>query len=417
MDHFEYKNNSLYAEDVSIRDIADQVGTPFYCYSTATLKRHYEVFADGFKDVNATICFAVKSNSNLSVLKTLANLGSGGDCVSEGEIRRCLAAGIPASKIVFSGVGKTKDEMAYALSQEIMQFNIESEPELEALNEVAISMGRKAPIAFRVNPHVDAGTHEKISTGRKQDKFGIDWNNIRDMYNKASSMNGIKIQGIATHIGSQLTSLAPLRNAFTKIEGLVKTLRKDGHKIKTLDLGGGLGIPYNGEQPPSPIEYAEMAIEVVRHLGCDLIFEPGRLICGNAGILVTKAIYLKRTENKNFLVVDAAMNDLIRPALYDAVHNVVPVNKKDGKNMQIDVVGPICETGDILSKNQSLAEPSSGDLIAIRSAGAYGAVMSCEYNSRLMIPEVLVNGDKFSVIRHRNSYEEMLSKDVLADWL
>ncbi|MCE3233082.1 MAG: lysA, partial [Rickettsiaceae bacterium] len=394
-----------------------QVGTPFYCYSTATLTRHYNVFADSFKSVNATICFAVKANSNLAVLKTLANLGAGGDCVSEGEIRRCLAAGIPASKIVFSGVGKTKAEMAYALKEGIMQINVESGAELDSLNEVAISLGKKAPVAFRVNPDIDAGSHDKITTGRKEDKFGIPWDEVRDIYKKASTMQGIEIRGVATHIGSQLTDLVPFQKAFTKVKDLVKTLKADGHNITHLDLGGGLGIPYKQQDVPSPAQYAEMTIEAVKELGCKLAFEPGRLICGNAGILVSEIIYLKKTSHKNFLVIDAAMNDLIRPTLYNAHHEIVPVDESNAQTLAMDIVGPICETGDVFAKNRYLPDLPEGSLIAIRSCGAYGAVMSSEYNSRLLIPEVMVNGDKFAVVRPRQSYDEMLARDSIPAWL
>jgi diaminopimelate decarboxylase len=417
MDYFNYKNGSLYAEDVAVSEIAKKVGTPFYCYSTATLTRHYTVFAEAFKSVNATICFAVKANSNLAVLKTLANLGAGGDCVSEGEIRRCLAAGIPASKIVFSGVGKTKFEMAYALKQGIMQINVESEAELDSLNEVAISLGLKAPVSFRVNPDIDAGSHDKISTGRKEDKFGIPWDEVRNIYKKAATMQGIAVRGVATHIGSQLTDLAPFQKAFTKVTQLVKNLKSDGHNIKHLDLGGGLGIPYKEQNIPSPAQYAEMTIEAVKELDCALAFEPGRLICGNAGILVSEVIYLKKTSHKNFLVIDAAMNDLIRPTLYNAHHEIIPVQEKNGKNISMDIVGPICETGDVFAKNRELPELNSGELIAIRSCGAYGAVMSSEYNTRPLIPEVMVNGDKFAVIRARETYDDILGRDSIPGWL
>lgn len=418
MDHFNYRNGVLHAEDVNLKDIAAQVGTPFYCYSTATLKRHYQVFAESFSSVDATICFAVKSNSNQAVIKTLASLGAGGDCVSEGEIRRCLAAGIPASKIVFSGVGKTKAEIAFALNKGIMQINIESIEELESVNEVAKSLNIKAPIAFRVNPDIDAGSHDKISTGRKEDKFGIAWDQIRDVYKKAATMPDINIRGVATHIGSQLTSLEPFKKAFEKIVNLVKTLRLDGHVIEHLDLGGGLGIPYEVQDIPSPAEYAKMTIEVTKDLGCKLAFEPGRLICGNAGILVSEVTYLKKTEHKNFLVIDAGMNDLIRPSMYGAYHDIVTVDENDGKNLlDLDVVGPICETGDIFGKDRKFPDMKEGELVAIRSCGAYGAVMSSEYNTRAITPEVMVNGDKFAVVKERETYEQIISKDKLPDWL
>jgi diaminopimelate decarboxylase len=417
MDHFTYKNGSLYAEDVAITDIAAAVGTPFYCYSTATLTRHYKVFAEAFQGVNATICFAVKANSNVAVITTLAKLGAGGDCVSEGEIRRCLAAGIPADKIVFSGIGKTRSEMAFALSQGIMQINIESEPELEALNEVALSLGKKANVAFRINPDIAAGTHDKISTGRKEDKFGIAWEQAMDIYEKAGQMKGIEVRGVATHIGSQLTNLTPFRNAFAKIKGLVKDLRAAGHNITRLDLGGGLGIPYREQVIPSPAEYAEMTIKEVKELGCDLVFEPGRLICGNAGILVSKVIYLKRTGHRDFLIIDAGMNDLIRPTLYDAYHDIIPVKETNDDKIPMDIVGPICETGDVFAKDRALPLMGADDLIALRSCGAYGAVMASEYNTRPIIPEVLVSGDKFAVIRKRESYEDILARDSVPEWL
>ncbi|MDA0781624.1 MAG: diaminopimelate decarboxylase [Rickettsiales bacterium] len=416
MDHFNYKNGELFAENVAIKEIAKKVGTPFYCYSTATLERHYNVFADALKDVNATICFAVKANSNLAVLKTLANLGAGGDCVSEGEIRRCLTAGIAADKIVFSGVGKTKSELVFALKNNVMQINVESEVELESLNEVASSLNVKAPVSFRVNPDIDAGTHDKISTGRKEDKFGISYEQAREIYSKAAKMEHIHIRGVATHIGSQLIELKPFKAAFAKIRSLVEDLRADGHNISHLDLGGGLGIPYKDQLPPSPDEYAKMVIEATDGLGCELAFEPGRLIAGNAGILVSEVIYLKKTAHRNFLVIDAAMNDLIRPTLYDAYHEIIPVDEKPNV-LQMDIVGPICETGDVFGKERKLPELIAGDLIAIRSCGAYGAVMSSEYNSRLLIPEVMVNDDKFAVIREREDYEDMLKKDKLPNWL
>jgi diaminopimelate decarboxylase len=416
MDHFNYRNGELFAEDVSVKEISKQVGTPFYCYSKATLERHYNVFANALKQVDATICFAVKANSNLAVLKTLAKLGAGGDCVSIGEIKRCLAAGIPASKIVFSGVGKTKGELEFALRNNVMQINVESEVELYSLNDVAGKVGIKAPVSFRINPDIDAGTHDKISTGRKEDKFGIAYEQARDIYQKAASMENINIRGVATHIGSQLTELDPFRQAFAKIRKLVEDLRAEGHAIKHLDLGGGLGIPYKEQTPPSPDEYAKMVVEATQGLGCKLVFEPGRLIAGNAGILVSQVIYLKKTEHRNFLVIDAAMNDLIRPSLYDAFHEVVPVEENNSV-LQMDIVGPICETGDVFGKGRMLPELVAEDLVAIRSCGAYGAVMSCEYNSRLLVPEVMVNGDKFSVIRARESYDEMLNKDQIPDWI
>ena len=417
MDHFTHKNNILHAEDIAVTDIAKKVGTPFYCYSVATITRHYKIFSSSFDGVDSTVCFAVKANSNQAILKTLGDLGAGGDCVSKGEIMRCLKAGINPQKIVFSGVGKTADEMRYALKNKILQINVESEEELILLNEVALSLGLKANIAFRVNPDVDAGTHDKIATGRKEDKFGISYDNILDVYKKAADMNGINVQGVATHIGSQLTSLEPFRKAFTKIKNLVLKLREDGHKITHLDLGGGLGIPYQQQDIPSPAEYGKMVVEIFKDLGCKLAFEPGRLICGNAGILISSVLYLKKTAHRNFLVIDAAMNDLIRPTLYDAHHEIVSVDKTARGEVTMDVVGPVCETGDVFGKNRKLPDFANNELVAIRSCGAYGAVMSCEYNSRPLIPEVLVNGDKFAIIRKRPSLEEMIARDSLPDWL
>lgn len=420
MDHFTYRNGTLYAEDVSITEIAATVGPPFYCYSSATLTRHYTVFADAFTRVPTTLCFAVKANSNLAVLRLLAKLGSGADAVSEGEIRRAIAAGIPAAKIVFSGVGKTPDEMRYALEQHIGQFNVESRAELEQLNQVALSMNLHAPIALRVNPDVDANTHDKISTGRKEDKFGIEWDKARSLYALAGELKGIKVMGISTHIGSQLTSLDPFQQAFHKVAGLVETLRADGHTITRLDLGGGLGIPYSSDDtPPSPADYASMVIDTTQKLGCELIFEPGRLITGNAGILISKVIYHKLTSHKDFLVIDAAMNDLMRPALYGSHHDIIPVIEPqlDATTSKVDVVGPICETTDIFCKDRPLPPIEPEALIAFRSAGAYGAVMSNEYNSRLLVPEVLVNQEKFAIIRDRPSYDEMLARDNIPEWI
>ncbi|MCH2037940.1 MAG: diaminopimelate decarboxylase [Rickettsiales bacterium] len=417
MDHFNYQDNILHAEDVAIPKIAKAVGTPFYCYSTATLVRHYHVFADAFKKIPTTICFAIKANSNQSVLKTLANEGAGGDAVSEGEIRRAIAAGIPAKKIVFSGVCKTQEEMAYALDQGIMQFNVESEPELLLLNEVALSKSLKAPIAIRINPDVDAKTHEKISTGKKENKFGVAWEQARDIYSKAAALEGIDVQAISTHIGSQLLDLTPFKDAFSRISELVSLLKQDGHHIKRLDLGGGLGIPYNAENPPSPADYADMTIEAVKHLDCELVFEPGRLIAGNSGILVSKVIYVKQSDTKSFTIIDAAMNDLIRPSLYDAYHHIIPVVMNNNPEFVTDFVGPVCETGDTFAKDYHISSLSAGDVVAFRSAGAYGAVMSNTYNSRLLIPEVLVKGNQFQVIRKRRTYDELIAEDTIADWL
>lgn len=426
MDHFAYKNGMLHAEDIAITQIAERIATPFYCYSTATLTRHYNVFIDSFKDsgVKVNLCFAVKANSNIAVIKTLAKLGSGGDAVSEGEIRRCMAAGIPGNKIVFSGIGKTRAELKFALENDIMQINIESEPELHALNEIATAMGIKARIAFRVNPDVDAGTHDKIATGRKHDKFGIEWEQVRGLYKTAYTMQGIKIQGVATHIGSQLTKLEPFGKAFAKVRELVNNLRSDSIEITHLDLGGGLGIPYEDGEIPSPADYARTVLAEVKDLGCELTFEPGRLICGNAGILVSEVIYVKESSQRKFLIIDAAMNDLMRPALYDSYHDIIPVqntqnpgDKKPSHTDSYDIVGPICETGDIFARQRILQKFNAGDLLAIRSAGAYGAAMSSEYNSRLLIPEVMVSGNKMAIIRPRSTYEEMIARDVVPEWI
>ncbi|MEM7616790.1 MAG: diaminopimelate decarboxylase [Pseudomonadota bacterium] len=432
MDHFNYYNNMLFAEDVAIKDIAKHFGTPFYCYSTATLVRHYNVFCDAFKEIPTTVCFAIKANSNQSILQTLAQQGAGGDAVSIGEIKRAIAAGISANKIVFSGVGKTKEEMAFALEQNIMQFNVESEPELLALNEVASAKNMQAKIAIRVNPDVDAKTHEKISTGKKENKFGIELSRAREIYKLAATLPGIKVEAVSTHIGSQLTSLEPFEQAFSIISDLVKNLRSDGHQINKIDLGGGLGIPYDMENPPSPVDYATMTINKIKHLDCHLIFEPGRLIAGNAGILVSKVIYVKETPNKNFTIIDAAMNDLIRPSLYDSFHKIIKVdnrninqdgsdvsNKNGDDNIKFitDIVGPVCETGDIFVKDYEISPLKSGDLLAFRSCGAYGAVMSNNYNSRLLIPEILVKDNECAVIRPRKTYEDLINDDVIAPWL
>lgn len=420
MDHFSYKDNILHAEDIAITKIAKEVGTPFYCYSHATLKRHYQVFAEAFKGTKTTICFAVKSNSNLAVLKTLEQLGAGADAVSEGEIRRALAVGIPGRKIVFSGVGKTREEMAFALKQKIFQFNIESEPELIALNEVAESLGVIAPIAVRINPDIDAKTHYKISTGKKENKFGIEWTAAREIYNKAKMLKNIDVQGVSTHIGSQLVDLMPFEQAFRRINDLVQILRIDGHHIHVLDLGGGLGIPYDMEEPPSPKHYAEVVLKATRDLNCELILEPGRLITGNAGILVSEVIYCKASESRQFLIIDAGMNDLIRPTLYEAYHEIIPVQKPTAPAKswkKIDIVGPVCESGDVFALQRAMPPLTPGDLVAVRTAGAYGAVMASNYNTRPLVPEVMVHGSEYAVVRKRQTYEELLAMDSVPAWL
>ncbi|WP_142848987.1 diaminopimelate decarboxylase [Telmatospirillum sp. J64-1] len=419
MNHFEYRYGQLHAEDVAIARIAAAVGTPFYCYSTATLERHFTVFRDAFAGLNARICYAMKANSNIAVVRTLADLGAGADVVSEGELRQALAAGVPADRIVFSGVGKTRRELALALDVGIMQINVESEPELHALNEAALAAGKKAPIAIRVNPDVDAGTHAKITTGRKENKFGIEWTRAHEVYRRAAALPGIEVMGIACHIGSQLTDLTPFREAFRRVRDLVAILRADGINIRRLDLGGGLGIPYDSEIPPQPEAYAQMVRETLGDLGCELVFEPGRLIVGNAGILVSRVIYVKEGATRSFAILDAAMNDLMRPSLYDAYHAIKPVDEpKAGVPLvPIDVVGPVCETGDTFAQQRALPPVKAGDLMAICSAGAYGAVMASTYNTRPLIPEVLVKADRFAIVRARPTYEEMLSLESLPDWM
>ncbi|MCR9139628.1 MAG: diaminopimelate decarboxylase [Alphaproteobacteria bacterium] len=421
MNHFDYRDGILHAEDVSIPDIAKAVGTPFYCYSTATLTRHYRVFAEAFSGIDALICYAMKANSNQGVLATLAALGAGADVVSEGELRRALAAGIPAEKIVFSGVGKTVREIDMALDVGILCFNVESEPELEVLNARALKAGKKAPVSFRVNPDVDARTHAKISTGKKEDKFGISWTRAEGVYQRAAELSGINVTGIDMHIGSQITDLQPYQDAFNLLKRLVDTLRAAGHTIEHIDVGGGLGIPYrsDNEPPPDPQAYADVVLDQVRSLDCQVIFEPGRMIAGNAGILVSEVIYVKDSGSRSFAIVDAAMNDLIRPTLYEAWHDIRPVlvPPPDRPHGKVDIVGPVCESGDYLAKDRDMAELKSGDLIAIGSAGAYGAVQSSTYNTRLLVPEVLVKGDAFHVVRPRGDYDALIGLDSVPDWL
>ena len=421
MDHFLYKNGTLYAEDVAINDIAAAVGTPFYVYSTATLKRHFQLFDDALAGTDHLVCYAMKAASNQAILKTLGALGAGMDVVSGGEYARAKAAGIPGDRIVFSGVGKTVDEIRMALTGGIRQFNVESEPEMQAISSVATDLGVTAPITIRVNPDVDAKTHAKIATGKSENKFGIPISRARDVYALAASLPGLQVIGIDVHIGSQLTQLEPFELAYTKVAELVETLRAEGHNIQRLDLGGGLGIPYtrSNETPPLPSDYGAMVKRVLGHLGCELEIEPGRLIVGNAGLLVSSVIYVKKGEDREFLILDAAMNDLIRPAMYDAHHDIVPVAEPVAgvEPAKYDIVGPVCESGDTFAKGRDLAAQTAGDLVAFRSAGAYGAVMSSEYNSRPLIPEVLVNGDQFAVIRPRPTYEEMINRDTLPAWL
>ncbi len=419
MDHFTYKNSALFAEEVAITEIAKAVGTPFYCYSTATLVRHFRVFKEAFADLNPLICYAVKANSTLGILKTLANEGSGADVVSAGEIHASLAAGIMPEKIVFSGVGKTHDEMVYALSKDIFQFNVESESELLLLSDAAHTLNKIASIALRVNPDIAPDTHAKISTGQKESKFGVPIKDAIALYAKAAKLPGIKVQGVSVHIGSQLTNLAPFASAFTRIVKLVKELRKNGHEITTLDLGGGLGIPYgNQEAPPLPVAYAEIVKSATKGINCQLIFEPGRLLVGNAGILVTKVIYVKHSDERIFVIVDAGMNDLVRPALYDAYHDIIPVHvNPDAPTELVDIVGPVCETGDIFATGRLLKLPKEGDLLAFRTAGAYGASMASTYNARPLIAEIMVNGSNYATLRHRQTYDELIHRDKLPDWL
>lgn len=420
MHHFEYRGGTLHAENVSLAKIAREVGTPFYCYSTATLERHYRVLADAFRDQDALICFAVKANSNQAVLATMARLGAGMDVVSEGELRRARAAGAPADKIIFAGVGKSRDEMAYALREGILGFNVESEPELRALSEVAGSIGATASIAIRVNPDVDAKTHAKISTGKSENKFGVPYSEARALYAEAATLPGIAVTGIHMHIGSQITDLAPFRDAFRLMRSLADDLRADGHVLRHLDIGGGLGVPYRGgEAPPPPSEYAAVVKETLGDLGLKIVMEPGRMIVGNAGVLVTSVLYVKEGADKTFTIVDAAMNDLIRPTLYDAEHDIWPVAEQasDMAPVQQDIVGPVCETGDYLATDRALPPFEPGDLMAVMTAGAYGAVMASSYNTRPLIPEVLVNGDRYAVVRPRPTYDELIGTDRVPDWL
>lgn len=421
MDHFLYRDGTLHAEDVAVADIAAQVGTPFYVYSSATLTRHYTLFTEALSPLPHLVCFAIKSLSNLAVLKLLGDLGAGMDVVSGGEYRRALAAGVPGHRIVFSGVGKTREEMRHALEHGIRQFNVESEPELRALSEVADAMGTTAPITIRVNPDVDARTHEKIATGKKDNKFGIPISRASEVYAEAAKLPGLQVVGIDVHIGSQLTELEPFEQAYKKVADLTQRLRSEGHTISRLDLGGGLGIPYerSNSAPPLPHDYGTLIKRTVGHLGCEIEIEPGRLISGNSGLLVSKVIYVKSGEISDFLIVDAAMNDLVRPSMYGAHHDIIPVTeaKAASEAHAYDVVGPVCETGDTFAKARPLAPLREDDLIAFRSAGAYGAVMASEYNTRPLIPEVLVKDDQFAVIRARPSYEDMLNRDTIPLWL
>ena len=421
MNHFDYRNGVLHAEAVSLIDLARTVGTPFYCYSTATLERHYRVFSEAFAGEKVVVCYAMKANSNQAVLRTLAKLGAGADVVSGGELKRALVAGIPSGKILFSGVGKTETELRAALAANILCINVESEPELELLSRLAAETGRTARISVRVNPDVDAGTHHKISTGRSENKFGIPLSRAREVYAHAARLPGIEVTGTDVHIGSQITDLSRMETAFRILSEFVQALRADGHTISHVDLGGGLGIPYylDREAPPAPDAYAEMVKRVTHNLGCTLIFEPGRMIVGNAGILVTRVIYVKHGEAKNFVIIDAAMNDLIRPTLYEAHHDIVPLVQatRDARTIVADVVGPVCESGDYLALDRTMPEPKADDLLAIMTAGAYGAVQSSTYNTRPLVPEVLVKGDQYAIVRPRIDVDALIALDEPAPWL
>lgn len=421
MDHFLYRDGELYAEDVPVADVAAAVGTPFYLYSTATLTRHYQLFDEALNGMDHMVCYAMKAASNQAILKTLADLGAGMDVVSGGEYARAKAAGVPGDRIVFSGVGKTRAEIRAALEGGIRQFNVESEPELLVISEVATSLGKTAPITVRVNPDVDAKTHAKIATGKSENKFGIPISKARSVYAEAAALPGIDVIGIDVHIGSQLTDLEPYELAYRKVADLTEQLRADGHDIRRLDLGGGLGIPYtrSNEAPPLPSDYGALIKRTVGHLGCEIEIEPGRLIAGNAGLLVSRVIYVKQGEGRQFLILDGAMNDLIRPAMYDAHHDIIPVVEPTAgvEQQAYDIVGPVCESGDTFAKNRMMPPLAAGDLVAFRSAGAYGAVMASEYNTRPLVPEVLAKGDQFAVIRKRPDFDEIINRDTIPPWL
>ncbi len=421
MHHFAYRDGHLHAEDVPLETIAAAVGTPFYCYSTATLERHYRVFSEAFAGLDFLVCYAMKANSNQAVISTLARLGAGMDVVSGGELKRAIAAGVPGERIMFSGVGKTEAEHAAALEAGVFCINVESEPEVAQLSRVATSLGRTAHVSFRVNPDVDARTHAKISTGKKGDKFGIPISTAREAYARAAKLPGIHIAGVDMHIGSQITDLQPYDDAYALLAEFVGTLRADGHAIEHVDVGGGLGIPYrdDNEPPPEPMRYAEVVKRHTAGLGARVIMEPGRMMVGNAGILVTRVIYVKETEGHTFVIVDGAMNDLIRPTLYDAHHEIRPVKQPvpGAPKPKVDVVGPICESGDYLALGRKLPEVGPGDLLAVMTAGAYGAVQAGTYNTRPLSPEVLVKGADFAVVRPRLEVEAIIAMDRLPAWL
>ncbi|HEY8440044.1 MAG TPA: diaminopimelate decarboxylase [Xanthobacteraceae bacterium] len=420
MHHFAYRDGVLHAEAVNIDTLAAAVGTPFYCYSTATLARHYKVFAGAFADVSALVCYAMKANSNQAVIRTLAKLGAGADVVSGGELKRAQAAGIAPDKIMFSGIGKTASELALAVDEGILCVNVESEPELELLSSIAASKGRTTPISVRVNPDIDAKTHHKIATGKAENKFGIPISRAREIYMRAAKLKGLKVVGVDMHIGSQITELDPFDNAFALLAEFVRVLRSDGHKIAHVDLGGGLGIPYrdDNEPPPHPEAYAQVVKRATRDLDCRLIFEPGRLLVGNAGILITRVLFVKHGEAKNFIVVDAGMNDLIRPTLYDAHHEIWPVTQSSSsRRFRADIVGPVCESGDFLAVSRDMVEPAGDALLAVMSAGAYGAVQAGTYNTRALVPEILVNGAQWAVVRPRLEVDQLIALDRMPDWL
>jgi diaminopimelate decarboxylase len=421
VNHFNYRAGVLHAEDVPLPEIASAVGTPFYCYSTATLTRHYRVFKEALAGLDTLICYAMKANSNQSVIATFLKEGAGIDVVSEGELRRALAAGAPPDRIVFAGVAKTAREIAFALDTGILCFNVESEPELERISEIAAAKGATANIAIRINPDVDAKTHAKITTGKAENKFGIPYERARDVYARAAALPGLRVSGVDMHIGSQITDLAPFDAAYGRLADLVRDLRAAGHDIDHVDAGGGLGIPYRLDDPPppDPVAYAEIIRRRLGNLGARILFEPGRLFVGNAGVLVTEVIYVKQGSAKTFVIVDAGMNDLIRPTLYEAWHDIRPVAQPEGKAKTIvaDVVGGICETGDYLALDRQMPAVESGDLLAIMTAGAYGAVQGSTYNSKTLAPEILVNGDKWSVVRPRQSHDDLIGLDRIAPWL
>jgi diaminopimelate decarboxylase len=421
MHHFAYRAGVMHAEGVNLADLAEAVGTPFYCYSTATLERHYRVFAEAFAEVPALVCYAMKANSNQAVIATLARLGAGADVVSGGELKRAIAAGVPAEKIMFSGIGKTADELAAAVDAGILCINVESEPELDLLARIATSKGRTACVSVRVNPDVDARTHHKIATGKSENKFGIPISRAREVYARAGKLKGVRVAGVDMHIGSQITDLQPFDDAFALLSDFVRMLRADGHHIEHVDLGGGLGIPYreDNEPPPDPAAYAAVVKRATRELNCKLIFEPGRMIVGNAGILVTRVLYVKRGEAKHFVIVDAAMNDLIRPTLYEAHHEIRPVKEPvpGAPRIVADVAGPICETGDYFALDRELVQPAAGDLLAVMTAGAYGAVQAGTYNTRALVPEVLVKEAEWALVRPRLDVDSLIGLDRMPNWL